>query len=194
MENHIVLPLRDLLLNKQYSVEKIELAFSKFKCPQETDLEDFLVNKAINYEKDKIGKTYLFINESDLKSGIFTIDAYVTLATKSVDITQMSSKMKRKMLGNYPGRDSISSVTAFLIGQLGRAEYCDKSQISGEDLLNESYSIFKQSSILVGGNVIVLECREHMYNKFYERHGFRKELNSDNLFELFRKANFDEEY
>ena len=64
-------------------------------------------------------------------------------------------KGKRKMLGNYPGRDSVNSISAFLIGQL------------------------------VGGFVIVLECREHMYDKFYKNIGFKKfrnELNEDGLY------------
>ena len=74
------------------------------------------------------------------------IDAYITLAIKPVDITMMSGKARRKMLGDYPGRDSIKSISAFLIGQLGRAEYCDKTQVSGGDLLNECYNIFKRTN------------------------------------------------
>ena len=195
MINHIVISLGDILASGEYKEEKLIEAFSTFKCPLEVDLEDFLVNNAIRYEKSNIGKTYLFVNEKALSKGSFVIDAYVTLATKAVDISEMTSKGKRKMLGNYPGRDDMKTISAFLIGQLGRSENCDKQEVSGEDLLNECYSVFKRARALVGGVVIVLECREHMFDKFYARQGFKKlrnELNNDNLFELYKKVNFEE--
>ena len=40
------------------------------------------------------------------------------------------------------------------------------------------------------GNLIVLECREHMYDKFYEGQGFKKlydELNDESLYTLYKK-------
>ncbi|WP_034445619.1 hypothetical protein [Butyrivibrio sp. AE2032] len=195
MRNHIVLSLGEILKSGEYNEEKILSSFSRFRCPQEHDLEDFLVKNAISYELRNIGKTYLFINKASLDDGEFVVDAYVTLATKAIDISEMSGKGRRKMLGNYPGRDELKTISAFLIGQLGRADYCDKKELTGEDLLNMCYSIFKQASSLIGGAVVVLECREHMYEKFYEKHGFKKirdSLNSDNLYELYKKVNFDD--
>lgn len=193
MENHIVLSLRELL-QEGYDENKIIDSFKGFKCPLEKDLEDFLINNAIRYEKGNIGKTYLFVNSKELEESKFVVDAYVTLAIKSIDISAMSGKAKRKMLGNYPGRDAINNISAFLIGQLGRSEGCNSEEISGEDLLNECYAIFKQASELVGGELIILECREHMYEKFYEHQGFKKirdSLNEDGLFELYKKLNFE---
>ena len=196
MKNHIVLSLGEILQSGNYEEEKLQSAFSNFKCSKEQDLEEFLVYNAITYERRNFGKTYLFVNETELLRGQFVVDAYVTLATKAIDISEMKPKARRKMLGNYPGRDSIKTVSAFLIGQLGRSDVCDREEVSGEDLLNECYSIFKKARNLLGGVVIVLECREHMYEKFYKKYGYKKireELNEDGLYELYLKVNFDEE-
>ncbi len=41
----------------------------------------------------------------------------------------------------------------------------------------------------------MLECREHMFDKFYKDQGFKKirnELNDDGLYELYKKVNFEE--
>ncbi len=196
MKNHIVLSLGEILQSGNYEEEKLLNAFSDFKCEREQDLEDFLVFNSISYERRNIGKTYLFVNESELMDGKFVVDAYVTLATKAIDISEMKSKARRKMLGNYPGRDSIKTISAFLIGQLGRSDSCNKEEVSGEDLLNECYNIFKKARNLLGGVVIVLECREHMYEKFYKDYGYKKireTINEDGLYELYLKVNFDEE-
>ncbi len=196
MKNHIVISLGELLRSGEYNEENLIEVFKKFKCPLEQDLEDFLVHNAIRYEKGYIGKTFLFVNEAQLNEGNFIVDAYVTVATKAIDISEMSKNGRRKMLSDYPGRDVLKSIPAFLIGQLGRAEFCDKNEVTGEDLLNECYYIFKRAANLIGGVVIVLECREHMYEKFYGKQGFRKirpDLNEDNLFELYKKVSFEEE-
>ncbi len=69
MKNHIVLPLRELLQSGYYDENKIRDSFNSFKCPLEKDLEDFLLNNAITFERGNIGKTYLFVNENRLKDG-----------------------------------------------------------------------------------------------------------------------------
>ena len=43
---------------------------------------------------------------------------------------------------------------------------------------------------LIGGNLLILECREHMYSKFYEKYGFKKlydELDDNSLYTLYKK-------
>ena len=48
---------------------------------------------------------------------------------------------------------------------------------------------------VVGGNLLILECREHMYEKFYESQGFKKlydEPNGEGLLTLYKKIDFNE--
>lgn len=99
------------------------------------------------------------------------------------------------MLGSYPGRDRLKSISAFLIGQLGRADDCSPEDLSGQQLLNECYHAISLAARIVGGNLLVLECREHMYEKFYEKQGFKKlydDLNEENLYTLYKKIDFKE--
>lgn len=194
MIDYIVVPLGELL-SKGYEGEKLNNSFKKFSCQRESDLEDFLVHKAITYERTNYGKSYLLINRAELKKGNFEIVAYFTIAQRSVDISKLSNKRKRKVLGDYPGRDSIKSAPAFLIGQLGRCDEYSNDDLSGQQLLNECYHVISLAAQVVGGNLLVLECREHMFEKFYEGQGFKKlydELNDENLYTLYKQINFSE--
>ncbi len=54
--------LNIVIINRLSRESLIENAFKEFSCQRETDLEDFLIRKAIPYEKTNYGKTHLFID------------------------------------------------------------------------------------------------------------------------------------
>lgn len=195
MINYKVIPLGDLLC-EDYSEEKLINSFKKFSCNRENDLEDFLNNKAILYERTNYGKTHLIIDIDRLKKDDeFVVAAYFTIAQKSIDISALSKNKKRRMLGSFPGRDSLESVSTYLIGQLGRDDNYSHYQLTGEQILNECYHSISTAARIVGGNLVVLECREHMLEKFYEPNGFKKlydQLDSQNLYTLYKKIDFKE--
>jgi hypothetical protein len=61
--------------------------------------------------------------------------------------------------------------------------------------LNECYHAISVAARAVGGNLVVLECREHMYDKFYKEQGFKKlyeGLNDENLYTLYKHVNFSD--
>ena len=195
MINYKVILLGEIL-NKEYDEHLIEEAFKKFSCSRETDLENFLMKKSITYEKTNYGKTHLIIDDDKLKSdGELVVAAYFTIAQKAVDISFISKNKKRKMLGDYPGRDSLNFVPSYLIGQLGRCDEYDGLDLPGQQILNECYHAISVATKVVGGNLVVLECRECMFEKFYEKHGFKKlydELNDEHLYTLYQKIDFSE--
>lgn len=193
MRSYVVIPLGEIV--EKYDNKKIEDAFKKFSCQREEDLEDFLIRKAITYEKADIGKTYLCVDKERLDGGEFIVLAYFTLAQRAVDISDLPKKRKRKVLGEYPGRDQIKTVSAFLIGQLGRGDDCSKEELSGQQILNECYHAISLAARIVGGKLVILECREHMFDKFYEKQGFKKlyeKLNEENLYTLYKQIDFRE--
>lgn len=194
MIDYVVISLDELLHNEDYSSEKIEEAFKKFSCQREPDLENFLQNKAIFYSNKNFGKTFLFIDEKKLlEDSMLVIAGYVTLGSRPMDISAMSLKQKRKALGEYPGRDKLDFIPAFLIGQLGRDDNYSSEDLPGEQLLNECYCLFAKASVYTGGSIVILECRSHMYDKFYSKQGYKKlynTLNDDNLYELYIKVDF----
>lgn len=194
MINYVVLSLGEML-REGFDTTLIEEAFKKFSCQRETDLENFLVNKSITYENTDFGKTYLIVDEDKLKEEVFSIIAYFTIANTAVDISGISKKKKRAALGNHPGRDGLNFVSAYLIGQLGRNDDYTSDDLTGEQILNECYHAISSAALAVGGRLLVLECRECMFENFYEKHGFKKlydELSSEKLYTLFQKIDFSE--
>ena len=194
MVDYIVVSLGDIL-STGVDRDKVEEAFKKFSCQQEVDLENFLVNKAILYENSQYGKTFLLLDKKQLEHGIFQIIAYYTIALKSLDITQLSKKRRRKVLGGQPGRDQMHSMSAYLIGQIGRNDIYTHDEMDGETILNECYHSISIAARIVGGQLIVLECREHMYETFYQKQSYLKlydELSEDGLFTLYKRIDFQE--
>lgn len=194
MINYKIIPLGEIL-NKEYNQDKLNTAFKRFSCQREADLGNFLQEKAILYENTNFGKTYLILDSAELENKNFVIAAYFTIAQKSVDISEVPAKKRRKMLGSYPGRDKLKSIPAYLIGQLGRCDSYSSQQLPGNVILNECYHAISLASRIVGGNLIVLECREGMFSKVYEKLGFKKlynSLNEENLHTLYKKIDFED--
>ena len=152
-------------------------------------------NNAIIYDNSNFGKTYLLVDNDKLeKEGVFEIIAFFTIGKTSVDISSLSQKQKRKLLGNVPGRDKLATFPGYLIGQIGRCDAYTKEHLSGVTLLNECYSEIKKSIRVVGGKLIILECRPHMYEKFYQKVGFKPFLGIDtkeNLKTLYTTITLD---
>lgn len=174
---------------------QVEDAFKKFSCQHEVDLENFLINKSILYENSQYGKTFLLVDKVLLQQGEFQIVAYYTIAMKSLDINQLSKKKRRKVLGGQPGRDQMNSMSAYLIGQLGRNDAYSHEDMDGVTILNECYHSISTAARVVGGQLIVLECREHMYEKFCQNQNFLKlydELSQDGLYTLYKRVDFQE--
>lgn len=192
MKQYIIVPLGDLL--EKYNTEKLQMAFDNFKCEREQDLEIFIQRKAIDYERRGIGKTYLFIDADALNNEKFILMAYTTVAHTTIDISRLGKNKKKTVLGNYPGRDGLNSFSAFLIGQLGRSDTYTHVDLPGDILLNEAYHIISEASKIIGGNLLVLECREHMFEKFYSKHGFNKLYDEleDGLYTLYQRLNFQD--
>lgn len=193
MINYKIIPLGEML--KEYDEHLIEDTFKKFSCQREVDLENFLIQKAIPYEKTNFGKTYLFVDMDKLENGELVVVAYFTIAQKAVDISKLSKGKKRKMLGEYPGRDFLNSIPTYLIGQLGRCDDYNGDSLSGQQILNECYHAISIAASVVGGNLVVLECRECMFDKVYVNKGFKKlynELNEEGLYTLYQKIDFSE--
>lgn len=194
MKKYVLVSLGDLLASG-CDEKKIISIFEKFSCQLETELEDFLMQRAIEYENKGIGKTFLFFDVEKLQNNEISIMAYYTIGHSTIDITNLSNRQRRRMLGNYPGRDNMKSVSTFLIGQIGRCDKYTSEDLNGDTIFNECYHSLSLAAKIIGGSIVFLECREHMFSKVYEKMHFVKlsdELNEDNLYALYRKVDFAE--
>lgn len=192
MVDYKVYPLEIAL--ELFSEEEIHNAFRKFSCSVDSDLESFLVNKAENYELHWKGRTFLLLDQREFEeNNTIRIIAYFTLAHTAIELSGFGDGKKKKIVGDFPKRSQRNSFPAFLIGQLGRDDSYSHDDISGEQILQEAYQSLKRAADILGGKLVVLECREHMFDKVYEKLGFKKlvnELNEDNLYTLYKRIEF----
>ncbi|KKC23143.1 hypothetical protein [Streptococcus dysgalactiae] len=193
MRDYIVFSLGELL-EGGITEESLLPSFNAFKCEREKDLEVFLQQRAVTYDKSNLGKTSLIIDKEDYEcNNRFSIMAFFTIGQTSLDIENLSINKRKKLLGQVPGRDRLKSYPAYLIGQLGRSDYFTSKDIDGDTILNECYSEIRKVQRIIGGRLLLLECRKHMFNKFYEKKGYVKlseELDEHGLYTLYRKIRY----
>ncbi|MFR6671217.1 MAG: hypothetical protein ACLUSM_01795 [Enterococcus avium] len=191
MTDYVVFSLGELL--ELYDEGELLDKLKQFTCEKEKDLEHFLHNKACTYENSEFGKTFLFIDKQKLNENEFSIMGFFTNALTSYDISKMGKKKRKKVLGSMPGRDNLNSFPAFLIGQLGRSDFYTSEDLPGHKILHECYLQLREVSKAVGGEHVILECRECMYDNFYSRQGFKKlneNVDKNGLYTLYNRIKF----
>lgn len=173
MNNYDVVMLGTLL--KQYDQDNVSQVLHGFTTGTHgKDVEDFLHDKAIEFEKLSIARTYLVFRSNDLVG-------YFSISSKSLDIpaTQwngLSNKTRRNLAGKLSQQkisaDATKSITGALLGQLGRdVKY--KHDVKGADILSLAELAIKDVWQAVGGRFIWLEAdQEETLTGFYERDGY----------------------
>lgn len=150
-------------LLEEFGDDIVKDIIADFFCQKNKDVEEFLKDKAITYEKHHKGRTFLVLGINQDK---LIIVAYFTLAASLIKIDQASGTQRRRMLGT--GFESNQQLSAILIGQLGKNDIY-KSFISGKDLLGLALDRVLQANQLIGGRIVYLECEDKQILKdFYE--------------------------
>lgn len=156
--------------------DRTKTTLSDFVCPQNKDIEDFIANKAIQFEKQGVSTTYLIFASHKGKTRLFGFFAIVIKAITVPDKRQLSGTLKRR-LNKFATRNEDSKeyiVPTILIAQLGK-NYTDglNNEISGDELLKIACEKAKQIQRLSSGKFIYLECEENdKLINFYEKNGF----------------------
>ena len=130
------------LKNDEFIKEKI---LKSFKSIEKNSIEDFLYNKAIDFEKSSISATHIIFNEKGSE-----VLGYFTLANKSLIIKKEKfekfSKTQQKRF-SQSGRileNGSCVVNSFLIAQIGKNYALKKDeQIKGMEILNIAYDLLK---------------------------------------------------
>lgn len=153
---------------------ELQQCLSDFSCPINPEIEQFVLNKAIEFAKKKLSVTYFVVNEHGKIAAIFT------LAHKAVEIGSANlSNSKRKKLSRYAILDSESNsytVSAFLIAQFGKNYAVDEGKgINGNELMDLTFEILEKVQHDIGGGIVFLECEDKVkLLNFYqsEKNGF----------------------
>ena len=153
--------LADLLANK--STNQIKKLLKTFICTKNTDVQDFLHNKAITFERNLRSCTYLYVSNADKSvAGYFSIGITYTLTNKL-------DKAVVKFLDGYT--DETIAIPCYLVGQLGKNDKC-KDKI-GKFLLDDALSfVDKAQGILKGRFVLIDSVNDDKVINFYKENSF----------------------
>lgn len=161
---------------------------SSFCCEQDEDIENFLHNRAVEFEKLSKARTYLLCDEDQMISEDFYLEqlkiyGYIAIAQKILTVPDDWSNRKRKELDGLNGKihgEPIMDFSCYLIGQLSRNSNVPKESISGKELLQYAYDVIATAVDAVGGRYMMIECQnESGLIEFYESNGFQ-EVNRSN--------------
>lgn len=161
---------------------------SLFFCPKNSDVETFLRDKAITFEKASRARTYLILDEEALTDGKIAIIAYFTVSMKALNLREGISKNVRKHLDGL-GNKQGSTFVVYLIGQLGKNDNY-RSEIDGKELIAMAIATIKEAYDVVGGRYILVECEPVPgLKKLYEDNDFtflQESLENDSLIQFIR--------
>ena len=155
-------------------------ALLDFKCDKNKDIENFLHNKAISYQKQSRCSVYLLCDEKAFFENIISIQAYFTLSHKSIVIPAADETVSKSQRDAIMKNRNAESLEFVLIGQLGkRIENVGNddfiySEISGEEILKSAKEVINAANELIACRAVLVECEdEEKINKFYKTNGFK---------------------
>ena len=167
--------LKDLIA--QIGEDETKAILSNFSCPRNLDVEYFLRQKAIEFDKQSLSVTQLIFASYQRKPVLI---GYFTLANKTVELPSrmLSSKMRQRLnrfgVQNHVG--GIYQIAIPLIAQLGKnfANGYEKL-ISGDELLKMALDQVAVGQRVFGGKFVYLECENiPALLEFYSDNGFVK--------------------
>lgn len=167
------------LLTK-YDSQNIRKVFDSFESPDK-DIEIFLKEKAISFEKVGISRSTLIF--SDYK-GQLVLVGFFSISSKPLSIgkknwKKLSNTVKRKLAPmGYKSEIENYIISSILLGQISKNfKYKSLNLISGSDLLSLAYENIKKVWEYSGGNVLYLEAlNEPHIREFYINNGFSQIL------------------
>ena len=168
-----IINLKDIynILGEKKTKEKLK----QFSCHLNNDVEYFLREKAIEFSKQDISRTYIVTSQyknEDVIVGYFAVTNKVT----SIKKVKLSETKKKRLLkfAVFDKETKSYSISLPLIGQLGKnyTNGYDKL-ITGDILLKFACDKIREAQELMGGRFVFLECEDKTELKeFYESNGF----------------------
>lgn len=159
--------MKDLLLAGAESDVLADL--STFRCARDPDIENFLLEDAVPFEKAHKARTYLIIEMESMEGGELVIVAYFTIALKCFQIGDgVSASMRRRLNGIFQN----DIIPCYLLGQLGKNDRCAET-LRGKDIIDLAMDLVMDAHERVGGRFISVDCRDSDgLLRFYQESGF----------------------
>lgn len=168
-----IINLKDIYntIGEKKTKEKLQ----EYSCNLNNDVEYFLKEKAIEFSKQDISRTYIVMSQYRTKN---VIVGYFAITNKVTNIKKVNlSETKRKRLLKFAVYDQETknySISLPLIGQIGKNYNNGYNKlITGDILLKLACDKIKEVQELVGGRFVFLECEDKpKLKEFYENNGF----------------------
>lgn len=186
MTGYTLINLREMI--KELGEDKTKTILSKFDCPQNKDVDDFLKFKSIEFSKQGIAITYLVFAPYKKEN---VLVGYFTLSTKIIAIykTSLSNTLRKRIakFAQYDDELKRYSLASNLIGQLSKNFYNGYNElITGDELLKLASDKVKAIQGEIGGRMVYLECEDELkLIEFYSSNGFvkfgKRKLDKDEL-------------
>lgn len=169
------------LISLEHKVGKnnIKRILSDFSCPLNSDVEKFMHEKAYDFERIGLSRTYLVYAQLNAHES-YLVGIY-SLGQSHVEVDKKLSKSLRKRIfgTSYPIGKNIKTI---LIGQLSK-NYANgyNKYITGDILLSLAFSRINEIHKILPSVVTHIDCKdEPKIKRFYERHGFQLLRKTDN--------------
>jgi len=147
----------------------VKEAISGFAC-KDKDVENFLKQKAFEFEKRDKSRTYLIVDQSRYVAGEFVLLGYFTLSLKGLEFRDTVSKSQIRNIDGFS--KEVKGIAILLIGQFGKDEVA-ASDVSGIELFNLCIEVAYKVQDLAGGRYALIECRDiEKVKNFYFANGF----------------------
>ena len=174
---YFCISIHELLFTKDkggIGEEALKVLLSRFACPLNKEVENFLKYSAIEFTKKYQSITYLvFLNGTEQIVGYFTL----ALKILSINEKNISNTIKRKIkrVSKVDEETNLYTLPAYLIGQIGKNYAVQDDKISGTELLEIAWGVIKKVQSAIGGIVAFLEAENYVkLLTFYENNHFRK--------------------
>lgn len=168
-----VISLKDMY--EAIGEQKTKEILNDFECTLNKDVEYFIKEKATQFLKMGISKTFLV---SSSYKGKNVIVGYFALTNKITKIKKSTlSNSVKKRINRFSEQSIVEkyyTVSLPLIGQIGknyRNNY--NTLITGDDLLKLACDKVKEAQNILGGKFAFVECEDKdKLREFYENNGF----------------------
>lgn len=167
-----------MLINEMKEGNELSELLSSFSCEKDEDIEYFLHNRSIEFEKLSKARTYLVLDKKQLenKEKPLMVYGYISIALKILSVPQDMSNRMRKELDGFSAKihgEQIGDFPCYLIGQLSKNSNVKSEGISGKQLIDFASDIIATSVEAVGGRYMMIECRdEEKLIQFYKDNYF----------------------
>lgn len=146
--------------------EDVLEALSSFSCPLDKNIEEFVREKAYNFETHDLSRTFL-IYDNDKFCGIFT------LAMSKVDVnSNLTRREKKELFGTTYSLGK--TIPAHLIGQISKNFTNNLDElITGKEILDNAKNYIYVANDLTPAPIIRVDCaKKEELAEFYKRCGF----------------------